>query len=382
MTDWISDPWITRGVTDILTGVAPTWSPPDRLDAWPTFDVDAAIELVGVEACVTRHHAVTSRLASATDPSDAGSSAAIAEFYESEDRIASHGDGRMVLVEHVRAWLLVSSGPLLRAVLVTPESDPGLIIGETIRRLSIPIGYPQRNLRATITEFGDRHLELLLNLTKTADGHIAGLDPADLRVGQGEQWRESWGWLSRRIDAEQAQAAVRLAARLLRNDWVLEALLLALGSPDERLQTLAVGVVRRWILTLRAMIWAEDALERSWREVRPADIACFAFSALRPEWPRRLLAISHRSAEVKPTLATLRNWSSARSGIDATYVPAWETNTGMIWGLFAPTPVLVRVHTPTYDGSEWCRRGGRDDRLSCRDRRLHGGPSCHRSRAR
>ena len=142
---------------------------------------------------------------------------------------------------------------------------------------------------------------------------------------------------------------MRLAARLLRNDWVLEALLLALGSADERLQTLAVGVVRRWILTLRVMIWAEDAFGRSWREVRPADIACFAFSALRPEWPRRLLAISHRSAEVKPTLATLRNWSSARSAIDATYVPAWETNTGMIWGLFAPTPALVRVHTPTYN---------------------------------
>jgi hypothetical protein len=37
-----------------------------------------------------------------------------------------------------------------------------------------------------------------------------------------------------------------------------------------------------------------------WRDVRPADLACAASASVKPEWPRRLLAISHRSAEVKP----------------------------------------------------------------------------------
>jgi hypothetical protein len=34
----------------------------------------------------------------------------------------------------------------------------------------------------------------------------------------------------------------------------------------------------------------------------------------------------------------------------------WETNTGMIWGLFASAPVIVRIESPNYEASEWCRR--------------------------
>ena len=104
------------------------------------------------------------------------------------------------------------------------------------------------------------------------------------------------------------------------------------------------------------MVWAEHALGQSWDAVRPADIVCLAFSATKPEWLRRLLAISHRSFEVKPQLRQMGVWKSARCAIDATYVPSWETNTGMIWGLFAATPALVRVRTFAYEASVWCRR--------------------------
>jgi hypothetical protein len=81
-----------------------------------------------------------------------------------------------------------------------------------------------------------------------------------------------------------------------------------------------------------------------------------AFNAVKPDWPRRIVAVSHRSAEVKPALRPLPVWRSSRWAIDATYVPAWETNTGMIWGLFGPTPAIGRVETPAYRESLWCRR--------------------------
>jgi len=89
---------------------------------------------------------------------------------------------------------------------------------------------------------------------------------------------------------------------------------------------------------------------------RPQDLCCFAFNALKPEWPRRLLAISHRSADVKAVLIEMGLWQSSRCAIDANYVPSWETNTGMMWGLFAAVPVIARVKSATYQNSIWCQR--------------------------
>jgi hypothetical protein len=37
-------------------------------------------------------------------------------------------------------------------------------------------------------------------------------------------------------------------------------------------------------------------------------------------------------------------------------VPAWETNIGMIWNLFAAVQVIVRVQSSAYFESEWCER--------------------------
>ena len=45
---------------------------------------------------------------------------------------------------------------------------------------------------------------------------------------------------------------------------------------------------------------------------------------------------THRSAEAKPVLSRLNMWKSPHTAIDASYVPAWETNLGMIW-----TPVIL-----------------------------------------
>jgi hypothetical protein len=357
MVDWISDPWLARGVQEtVIFTAAPAWDPPDDIDAWPTFDVGAALSAVGMPVRRTRDDVLRARLATAVGTPQADPGSAVAEFYESEARIAQHGDTWMVLGEQVRGWLLASCGSLLRGVLLSPSHDADLIVQATTQRLAMPGRIPLPTTWVAGDEFGERRLELLLNLGMQADGNPTPIDPADVRVGQGTSWRETWAWLSQEITAEVARHGVRLAARLLRNEAVREGVMRALLSDDPELRTIAVAVVRRWALTLKAMSWVEDALAAQWVDVRPTDVVCFGFNALKPDWPRRLMAVSHRSAEVKPTLRQMPVWGSSRWAIDATYVPAWETNTGMIWGLFGPTPAIARVQTPTYGESQWCRR--------------------------
>jgi hypothetical protein len=54
-TDWISDPWIAKGIeTTFLPTAAPIWAPPDALDAWPTFGAAAALGAVGLTTQRTR----------------------------------------------------------------------------------------------------------------------------------------------------------------------------------------------------------------------------------------------------------------------------------------------------------------------------------------
>jgi hypothetical protein len=197
-----------------------------------------------------------------------------------------------------------------------------VIANQAVARVSAPLRFTLPETWVVTNRFGDRHLELLLNLTVDANGSFAPLDPADLRIGQGIPWQQSWRWLSKDVPASLALDAVRLAARMLRNRGLRLGLSNALTLSDDEVRTLATGVLRRWALTLKAMAWAEHALAQTWDVVRPADIVSFAFSATKPEWPRRLLAISHRSFEVKPRLRHMGVWKSARCAIDATYLPS------------------------------------------------------------
>ena len=105
-------------------------------------------------------------------------------------------------------------------------------------------------------------------------------------------------------------------------------------------------MTRRWLLTTKAMAWLSEALRHSWTDVRPQDLACFAFAALSPAWPRRTLAVSHRSSDAKQLLGSLQMWNTPHVVIDANYIPVWETNVGMIWSLFAAVPTLVPATRP------------------------------------
>ena len=358
--DWISDPWITRGIQPAnvlpIPTAAPIYDPPDDIDQWPDFNIGTTVAAASLPLRRTSHDAFTTILASPADgPHEAGT--AVDEFMASQQRITAHGDAQMIFGDQVRAWVLASIGSFLRGLLFTPSgTDPELIAQTATLRLGTVRQFTLPNMWIATNRFGDRHLELLLNLTVQGDGTLAPFDPVDVRVGQGIPWQQAWRWLSRDVPADLTQGPIRLAARLLRNPGVRLGFHRALTSEDGELRTLATGLVRRWVLTLKAMAWAEHSLDLSWDVVRPADIACFAFSATKPEWPRRLLAISHRSAEVKPQLRHMQVWKSARCAIDATYIPSWETNTGMIWGLFAASPALARVRTSGYDESVWCRR--------------------------
>jgi len=358
--DWISDPWITRGIqrADVLwtPTAAPIYDPPTDIDQWPDFNIATTVAAASLPVRRTSHEALTTILASAADgPHEAGT--ALDEFMASQQRITAHGDAQMIFGDQVRAWILASTGSLLRGLFFTPSTtDPELIAQNTTLRLDRVRQVRLPDMWIVTNAFGDRYLELLLNLTLQGDGTPAPFDPVDVRVGQGIPWQQAWRWLSLDVPADLIQRAIRLASRLLRSPGVRVGFRRALTSNDRELCTLATGLVRRWVLTLKAMAWAEHSLDLSWDVVRPADIACFAFSATKPEWPRRLLAVSHRSAEVKPQLRHMQVWKSARCAIDATYIPSWETNTGMIWGLFAASPAIVRVRTSGYDESIWCRR--------------------------
>src|SRR5258708_11636712 len=69
---------------------------------------------------------------------------------------------------------------------------------------------------------------------------------------------------------------------------------------------LAVAVFRRWTLQLLSMLWLETALQHEWKDLRPQDVASFAFSVMRPHFPRPLFGFCDRRMGVKTALAPKR----------------------------------------------------------------------------
>ena len=353
MQDWISDPWLARNSrpTGMVAGLAPVWDPPERLAEWPTLGVRDVIARIPYAARQTNHQTFLDLLAETREPSAPNAIGAVQRFYKMEAAISRHRDVRMVQGEHVRAWLDTSVGRLLMGIALTPPEHPEMLFRATLARLAMP-----RQISLPVTWFSDfeeRYLDLLYNSRVTPDGQLT---TSAVRVGQGEEWREHWGWLSCDIGPAEAIEALQLAAKIMRSIPLVEGLREAVRSGDAQLKTLGVAVIRRWILTLKTMAWLEAALVQPWIYVRPQDLCCFAFNATKADWPRRVIAISHRSADAKKTLIGMKLWRAARCAIDANYVPAWETNTGMVWGLFAATPAIARVRSPRYAQSTWCQR--------------------------
>lgn len=354
--DWISDYWIARGARPVpaIGQLAPTWMPPERLTDWPDFGVRTAIAPLADRATRSNHGAFKALLEATPTPPAADDSASQALDTYSALKAAlvpRVWDTPAIVFEHIRLWLASSIGHLLMAIPLSPPDQLPVLGREALRRLFIPVQLAQQ--LAWLDDLGDRQLEILYNARFLPDGRIR---LGRVRTGQGEEWRDHWLALAFELEGRHTIEALRIAARLMRCPALVLGLTSGIASDHAEVRTLAVAVVRRWLLTLQAMAWLEQALGRPWVDVRPRDLCCFALNAAKPEWPRRIVAISHRSRDVKPELRQMDAWRQSRFAIDANYVPAWESNTGMIWGLFAATPAIVRVHSASYAESVWCRR--------------------------
>jgi hypothetical protein len=222
-TDWISDPWVAKGVepAGILPTAAPMYDPPDEVDAWPDFHVSTTFSTLSLPVTPSRHDAIRDLIA-ATSVGGDDREDATRDFLASQQLIASHGDEHMIFGDQVRSWILASVGSLLRGLAFAPPGiDENVIANQAVARVSAPLRLTLPDTWVLSNRFGDRHLELLLNLTVEANGSFAPLDPADLRIGQGIPWQQSWRWLSCDVPTALALDAVHLAARMLRNRGLL-----------------------------------------------------------------------------------------------------------------------------------------------------------------
>ena len=343
--NWVSDFWICKRSKLSLGTYVAKWMPPDNLHDWPLSD------LVTTNGTPTNYKNFSNILSAAVVDADYDSNEAVQRFYLLDKATVARGDAAMHQAQYARAWLFTALGSLLMSVALSPQVQPHQLSDETLRRLGIANN--ATNLPLWGMFFSEGKLEILYNCRKSISGNLT---VSDRRVGQGDEWMKHWQWLSKPILFNDALVAVQMAAQLLRSRPLIAGLLQGLQSGDPNIEELSIAVLRRWLLTLKAMAWLENALQDKWNLVRPQDLACLAFNAVKPEWPRRLVSVSHRSFEAKPLLQQTRAWKSPLFAIDALYVPSWETNTGMIWGLFALTPLITIIDSPHYFASEWCQR--------------------------
>jgi len=196
--DWISDFWIARGSKINVAFLTPTWEPPTALDDWPGSG-QAIADAANMPSRRTNNAAFLRLLEANAAPPPASDPGAAAEFLRGEADIKRDGDTRMVQGEHVRAWVSTSVGHLLLGIALTPP-DANLPLTEVaVARLKMPL---QFDLPETWpNEFEERRLELLYSLRFDPGGN---LQQTVVHVGQGEQWREHWAWLSQDIKASDA----------------------------------------------------------------------------------------------------------------------------------------------------------------------------------
>jgi len=353
-----SDIWLCKSQAIVDGTLRAIWSPPENIDDFPPNSVDsgalarwgargtqsARLDVLIVEQTPRPLEMIEYRRRSA------------AERYRKLYQVTTppYSDpakwSLIVMLNQILSWVGMAFGVYLRGLLLElartrPELDE--LGNTTVDRVATLIGFKDDE------PFVQQTLVRMHNLTFTRDGSPS---PMPTRAGQSELWRERWGWLTQDCTPDNARSALVTAAQLLASIAVVSPLITLAKGENRSAVMLALCTLRRLLLTLRAMAWAEEALRNEWRLVRPVDVLCFACSALRPHWPRPAIALSHRSRTVKPLLFHTRFWDSPFSMIDATYIPQWETNIAMIWGLFAPTPTIIRMPSAAYLESEWCQR--------------------------
>lgn len=352
ITDWPSDFWIAK--TQAFEWGLPQapWSIPEELDQWPTFGMPPA-HLRAPHDVRRTNSAALQELLRRADASDASADgAAILDFHALVAAERAGDEPAVTSTNQVRAWLHTALSGQLTGIALTPSRDDetrDLLVRAVEQRIAAVESLEGREHTHTLMDYG---CDALYNMDQTREGGLWRVK----RQGQGSDWPDFWAHLSEDEDADAMRATMRRTGTLLVNEPLLLGLVRILEKGGEYDRRRVLCVTRRWLLTTKVLAWALEALDHEWTWIRPKDLACFAFAALSPTWPRRAVAVSHRSAEAKPTLGRLAMFDSPYAAVDATYVPAWETNTGMIWSLFAAVPCIARVLTPSYLQSEWCAR--------------------------
>jgi hypothetical protein len=349
LANWPHDFWMAHGTERIPSGdLSPVWRFDGPLDEWPTFL--AAERLPEGTSSNTKSSILEHVLASARPATSSAADTALEQFYALDASIQAHGDLNMAKCNQVRAWLSASLGNLLSAITLTPNKSSETLTEVTVQRLAIAARAQPEFQGAVVPGWTD--VDVLYN----AEVNSEGIFFRATRQGQGTEWRDHWRWIRESMDAGEMLQVIRITAGILRSSPLFEGLAAAIRQADGRLDVLALCVLRRWLLSLKALTWLEAALSHEWQWVRVQDLSSLAFASISPIWPRPRIAISHRSSDVKSILHNSTFWGSADAAIDAQKVPAWETNTGMIWQLFAATPIIARVNSPNYQASVWCRR--------------------------
>ncbi len=352
---WPHDLWVAQGLKQggSAYSVVQTWEADEPLDTWPRLRASALDPVLGPELTSTGADALQSVVSTATSREYAhrdvldlllGWRAAARQ-----EHWRAITDPAPLRAWFVTGWLDSVLGSSLSSVVLSPTEDDDLTLTETLRRFDIALRIgatrqdPQIDLEAAMT---------VLYTAAWVQGEAI---PTTTTQGQSRTTGDHWRWLSHPLLGPDLLDAVQVTSGLLVSPPLLRALLSAVSEGTIR-TLMGLGVLRRWALGLRALAWLESAIGHPWREVTRNDLATFAFASVAPWWPRATLAVSHRSADVKPVLAGSRLWGHHAVAIDATTVPSRETNTGLIWRLFAATPAIVRVHSALYEQSPWCRR--------------------------
>ncbi|WP_410667715.1 hypothetical protein [Amycolatopsis sp. cmx-4-68] len=341
---WPHDYWVSQGIHYALNGVSnqviQTWDPGRTLEDWPLLEAGAA-SLVPPGSGRTTDSAALDRVLAAARPLPYAHEQQLERFTSMED---------VVPAEVVRAWVDAVFGHALGGLAFAATDDAQVLADEGWRRFTT-----LWQLTAASQVPRQVHVVRAVEALYTAEWEDG--EPSLVPAPQGQPVRaaDHWHWLGCPLDAADLREALHTAAGLLVSPPLLR-LLIDVTREGGELVPLGLCVLRRWALGLRAMAWLEEAITHPWRDVRLVDVSAFAFAAVAPWWPRPSLAVSHRSAEVKPELIRTALWGSAHVAVDAMTVPNRETNTGLVWRLFAATPSIIRVRSATYEASEWCRR--------------------------
>lgn len=354
---WPHDYWVAHGVQHAIEGVPlplayQTWSHRGALDDWPLFGATEWDLFPPGVSRSTSSAALDDVLAQA-GPLEYDREYSLAQLISLSDELqrtsTEEASQARLQSQFIRAWLSSIVGNTFSSMFRAPSTDADLLYHVTIRRVDQAMG-----------AFEQTH-HLRMDLAEAIETFYCATWPDGLPIkvptqqGQSLEWRDHWFWLTRELEPERLREAVGIVARLLVCPPIMDAIGYLI-SRDRPVSALGLCVLRRCALGLRTLAWLEAAATHRWRDVRLADVATFAFAAIAPWWPRPSLALSHRSGDTKPQLMKLGLWRAPDVAIDAMTVPTGESNTGMVWRLFAATPAIARVRSETYTASLWCRR--------------------------